>query len=294
MGINVTLEKLYDKFLKESNSEEITVDNVDLMGINYSVSANEYDFKIYYYPFNCIGCTSQADNAIIKYTERKGMNRFYWKVQDTKSIRDYICLYNRTDVNVCELIKEISIQYPFVDLEEIKKLSKMKITNADNSNYSSLYILGFKNSTILGGQTVGIEWITRKCPDPDDIGYNYNYDDNYFDSFLVKHNNKYFLDIRKKISLLNNSNLHYWVFAIDYAKDKSKYKIYLKGDECRTLAPGTNILKSIFPEINIKVIEEIDNFSKKHTELFLYGFAVCVDTEEKWSVNFYFKPSLAR
>lgn len=285
------LDLLYDKYINKERID-ITSETVDFIGINYAINTNNYTFKTYYFPNSCINSSPKTSNSIISYTTNNKMNRFYWQVRDSLVIREYISLFNRTNINICNLINFMAQRYTFINenLSEINELSKMNITNNTNYNYSSLYIIGFKESfNEEDSEVVGIEWLTRKCPDPDDIGYEYFYDDKYFANYLKKLNIKAFLFILDKLSVFINNDLHFWVFAIDYSKKKKKYKIYLKGQSCKSLMPGNEILKNLFPDIYANIIAELDQFYIIHKELYLYGFALCIDTNENWSVNFYFK-----
>jgi hypothetical protein len=294
MENNNTMNCLYRKYIAEEHIN-ITKDTVDFIGVNYDIYKSHYSFKTYYFPLSCIEFPPKTNNPVIEYVQKYNMNRFYWKVRDSSNLREYISLFNRTDVNYYKLIAYISNCYPFIksNLHEIETISEMKISNnIKNYNYSSLFLLGFKKTTNEhNNEVVGFEWLTRKCTDPDDIGYKYYYDDKYFFDYLKKIDIKEFLCIIDKLKLLRKKNLHFWVFAVDYSEKNKKYKIYIKGKGCKKMLIGSDILKILFPQTSEHIISELDIYCLSHTELYLYGFAICLDTNSRWSINYYFRPN---
>lgn len=289
-----TLDELYRSFIEERN-KRITADTVDFIGFNFNLSSNKYELKEYAFPISCLENTPQTNNFIINYANSRNMVRFFWTARgfnSDNSQRYYICLMNRNNNNVLDLLNQLGSEYPVIknNFTEIIKLSNMKICEDTLFQYSSFYLLAFKDSERFSSNTVGIEWLTRKCPDSDDIGFNYSYDDAYFSNYLEEIQINDFLKINDKLKPFVGVDLHYWFFAIDYSGTKKKYKIYLKGDRFSKLLPGIDVMKVLFPETKQRIIQEMDCFIQAHKDLVFYGIALCVDTEENWSINYYFKP----
>ena len=78
--------------------------------------------------------------------------------------------------------------------------------------------------------------------------------------------------------------------AIDfYPCSKKKYKLYFKGEDGYVdiwCATSFDFIDSIVIQNKLK---QIQAFAEAQKELFLYGFAVCLDTCNNWTINYYFK-----
>jgi len=281
------LESKYNNHIRKEKIK-ISNDTIDFIGINIDIETEKYCVKTYYAPISCLKYSPNMTNKILSYTTKNEMNRFFWIVRDEIRIREYIALKNRTNRNMSGLY-ELLEQYSYIkkNISEIKRMSEMKFTDKSNNKYASLYILGIKGEK--EEMIINFEWFTRKCPDPDDAGYMYKYDDIYFLDYLDKIDiHEYNILSKMARKLLSIYNLHLWCFASDYFPDMNvKHKIYFKG-ELENISfkeicevTGNNVKESI--------INELDGFKKYHNELKLYGFAFCMDSNGKFSINSYYR-----
>ncbi len=287
------MKKMENKYNEHIKKEKIRLSSntIDFMGINIDLETGDYGVKTYYSPVSCMQYTPKITNEILTYTTKNNMNRFFWLVRDEWQIREYIALKNRTNKKM-EGLYELLKRYNYINenIVEIKRMSEMKFTDKEDSKYSSLYILGLKGDKEK--KIINFEWFTRKCPDPDDVGYMYKYDDEYFLNYLATINIIGYNILAKMAQRLlfyyASINMHLWCFASDYFSDNNvKHKIYFKGNfeniTFRKIIEVANL------PIKDYIVSEVDEFIQCHTELILYGFAICVNSKEHFSINCYFR-----
>jgi len=207
---------LYHEFLSKETIN-INADTIDFIGLNIDVATGEFDFKTYYAPADCYSTAPKKEHPIIELTTKREMTRFIWKVRDSRGLRSYAALTNRTDANMNALFNALTERYPHIRNNEsiILSMSKMKITDAPNQTYASAYIFGFKDVDSTS-EVVNIEWMTRKCPDANDVGYEYEYNDTYFLNFIRSQKIRE-LDILVDYSCNASSRPQKWVQPLSLA-----------------------------------------------------------------------------
>jgi len=286
------LEELYHKFI----SDEIAINHmIDFIGINIDAITGDLDFKIYYAPIGFNSPISKRKHPIIEFNQKKEMVRCITEARDLNGLRSYVILKNRTDPNMNALFTELMNRYPHIrnNEHEIRSISQMKVTNEPNHKFGSLHILGFKSSNSLS-DIVSVQWLTRKYPDTNHPGRQYKFNDAYFLDFVKAQRIRKFdilMDYAYKgwLNTLENPTLHLWLIAVDfYPCGKRKYKLYFKDESRKVNIPCSTLLESIGNTAISDRLKQLQTFTKAHKELNLYGFAICLDTDNKLTINYYF------
>ena len=293
IDISNNLNEIYLRHIEKETSC-LSRETIDFMGINFDLSTKSFSMKTYYMPSDDFENTAtKVHNAVIEYAIQKGICRFVWDVRDETSVRNYFAVVHRCRENMVKLFRETARAYPFITKykDEIVKLSQYDIRSTFSTpNVSPAYILGFKDRS--GDSVVNIEWVTRKCPDPDDIGYEYYYDDSYFLNFIKSTQIDELVRLSDKIAGLikcSKADIHLWFFAADYAKETVKYKIYVKGEGCKRLLMSDLLVDLLDVQVDEASTKYAKEFCDTHSELYLHGFALCLDISNHWSINCYYK-----
>lgn len=294
MGEDVYLEKLYRRVMTE-DAEIITPKNVDFVGININPRNGTYEFKRYDPP-EVLPFTFVRGETVVEQAMEMGIVRCICRVNGTSGARTYFSLKNRTDQNMERLIRLLADRYAHIrnNVAEIELLSAMKVTDAKTSSYESMHMLGIKSASQMDG-IVGVEWMLRKLPDPDAPGACYRFDDAYFVSYIDNvggasfRNLLYYIQKEKLISTCDDGlGLHLWLAAVDYYPDGSKkYKLYMKGEGLLDISKVSKSFCNICPSVE-PYVSSVLRFLRSHTDLELYGFAICIDTNQCLSFNYYF------
>lgn len=282
--------KLLDDFIKLHN-QDFELRCVDYLGINISSVLNgEMTFKIYY----SNKASRQGTHPLIKFLEKNGMIRYVTMVHDRKNqsrARYDVGLRNRSDKNMQAVFEWLSKNTKMFEQysSEILKLSQMKITGKEGYNSAGLYFLGFisENDEI---KTLKCHYFNRMCENPDILHKNIKYADEYYLSFLGKSEVGYF-DYLSALAgeILKHCGGHLWMTGADYeSNDQVKYKIYIKNP--KVLYEG--LLETFSNPQFVTLVENIisvKQWDDEHQEFICEGFAVCKNSEDDISINFYFK-----
>lgn len=283
--INELYQKTLDKYFEKFSEEDI-----DFIGLN--VSANgDIEFKVYPIP----------DDNIYKDFVKSGVEKFllYNDLCRCKCFayslfgeRSYVAIKDKSKENIEKLFEELSNHHSYINknIDEIKKISLMKVSDDSEYCFSSLHMIGEK-SMKNDNNILNIEWITRKMPDPNNPNFDYKYDDvyylNYLDSLDIKLLSCLCDFVRNNFfDYITNGKLHVWLVAVDYySNDEKKYKIYLKCDS-KFKFRMDDIISNIVSDKK-EVLKQINEFLNIHNELSMYGFAIGIDSNNSISLNCY-------
>lgn len=285
------IENVYQNF-KEANVTCQSDLCVEYIGVNFSedVTINPV-FKVYYKTRKSLEYIS----PIILPLKDSDMIRVLNRIDDNinKGVRYEIGLKNRTNKNMMSLYDYLYEIMPNLKMyrAEIRRFEAIRCSDLADFRYSSLYFVGIIGENNCGNEfvkAIKLHYLLRKCLDPEKIGKDYVVDNKVWLDTLV------LLGISeiKQISLLIEELLRYddaelWIVAVDYYHTIVKYKIYLKKIQ------NSLILRMIrlFEDngyVNLAMqIRAYLEWSEFHSELCVYGIAICLDNNGVWSVNFY-------
>lgn len=283
--INELYQKTLDKY-----SEKFSKKDIDFIGLNISQNG-DIEFKIYPIPDNNVNINFEK-SGVEKFLLHNDLCRCKCFAYSLFGERSYVAIKNKSKESIEKLFEELSNRYSYTNknIDEIKKISLMNVSDDSEQCFSSLHMIGEK-STMSDNNILNIEWITRKMPDPNNPNFDYKYDDVYYLNYLDSLNIKllsclcnfvrnYFFDY------ITNGKLHVWLVAVDYySNEEKKYKIYLKCDSDFKMSFDCIISKVIFDKEELS--KQIDEFFTIHNELYLYGFAIGIDYYKNFSLNFY-------
>lgn len=283
-----------EKLTSFTNKHNLFIDRekCDFIGVNADLLTGDFSIKYYKAPVSCLNVEPRVKSELMNYIIEQGMARFYWNVIDESGVlREYMAMINRSDEKMTGLFTRLENDYSTETISEIKTLSKMHFTDRHESIYSSLYIIGTKGED---GRTLNLEWFTRNCPDPDDVGYNYSYDDDYYLNYINAMGQKGFenlIDIsRELLDDCRMQELHLWTIAADYSDNgTNKYKIYFKGNGCNNINFVKMDSNLTVYHIREEILSELEGFRKLHSDLVMHGFALSRDSKERYGLNIYFK-----
>lgn len=285
--ITSKIEVLYNKFLL-NNKIEYDISNIDFLGLNIFQQSQEFpvEFKAYYQPQDIIKIKSE-DTEVIRFLYENNMIKFRCPVRGTQINRSYVVLKNLSNLNLKNFKNKLLEIFPEFEkkLEEIPAIMPEK-----NKQHLPIHILGIKSNRQYG-EALNLEWMLRDYLDYEANKYKYNdeYYINYIESLKSKEFN-YLITFIKKMygDVIESGRMHLWLMAIDYfTNDISKYKLYLKIDEYNLKIP--NLVRKYFEDTNYtNIIISVNEFIKMHSELKLYGVAICIDTNSMKSINMYF------
>ena len=283
----IKLEQIYNKLLNDNGIEK-DISNIDSLGINVSEYQNDFPFelKVYYQPEEDIE-KKENDPELIQFVFDKKMVKYRCVVKGTELQRNYVVLDNQTYLNMKGFSEKIKKIFPDLQ-EDIGKIPAL--IPEKEKKYLPIHILGVKNNNKYG-TAINMEWLLRDYLDDERKIYVYN--DRYYKDYILNLESPQFSELINFIQedygdAINLGKMHLWLMAIDYFPDyKSKYKIYLKMDEYN-LSILRLVRKYFGSQYGFSLSDSIDEFIKRHSELKLYGFAICVDDKGKKSINMYF------
>ncbi len=286
-NMTIKLEQLYNKLLNDNNIE-LDISNIDSLGLNVFEHQKDFPFelKVYYQPEENVEKISE-DPELIQFVFDKNMVKYRCTVKGTQLQRNYVVLENQTYLNMNKFSEKLNNLFPGLKKEigEIPALIPEKDTK-----YLPIHILGVKTNEKYG-TALNMEWLLRDYLD--DEGRIYKYNDSYYIDYILNLKSKRFCDLINFVQKMygdqiNLGKMHLWLMAIDYFPNyKSKYKIYLKIDGYNLSIPY--LVKKYFESQCGSILSNlIDEFIKQHLELKLYGFAICIDSDDKKSINMYF------
>ena len=284
-----SLEEIYQHFYS-ANTELQDFLEVDFLGVNFSV--DELVFKIYFttevsreqgyeyfYPLynrNMIGALNMVKDTV-----------------NVGKIRFEAGLVNRTNDNMRFLYEWLGKIYPRLKSysHQINEFSKLKCSTDIDYQLATMYFLGLiadKNVT-HEVEAVKLHYILRMCPDTNHIGRNCHTDNDSVLSVIKTMD----IPIMQRLGnfaerCLNDADAEMWIAAVDFYEHKpDKYKLYFK-------SVGKNIYSSLYRQLihegqeklAVKVTE-FQQWINIHTELKVYGLAVCCSENGLWSLNFY-------
>jgi|GEM_PF-5844829 hypothetical protein len=265
--------------------------NVSYYGINlYSDGTylfKKYSKKIEYK--NIKDVPQEVKEVFLKYgdkyiqidlNKKRSFDRYQFLIKNRNNVSDiFNYINNLTDKKKIFFDKSKVLSY----LENVKKES--------NDSKYSFYSLGFLYQK-KKLETIKLYFKTRT----ENVDGTFFYDKLYyncikkeFDDFLNKSE-----DIIVK-KYLKNEFVNIYIYAIDYYKTYTKYKIYFKTKDRKPIF--WNYFKNfIVNETELIITEEQNNYVKKHIEKHgleeaLEGFAYCIDSNKKRSLNLYFNPN---
>lgn len=283
------VDKLYLHTL-EQFSDRINPYNIDFIGLNINV-AGQIECKIYPTPEPIIDERDQL-SAIEGYVLQNNLLKCKCCAYSLSGERSYLALKNKSKNNIQALFEELENRYPYIskNLDEIKKISLLKVSDSPELCYSSLHMIGDK--TLCGEKhIINVEWITRAMSDVNNPSENYEYKDQlYLDyleslnieslSYLCSLTHKYFFEN------IQNEELHLWLVACDYyPMGEKKYKLYFKGKPT-ILHDMKGLFSNIAPD-RTKAIDQVYNFLLSNENLSLYGFAIGINANNVLSFNYY-------
>lgn len=280
------LEQLYNKLL-DDNEIEIDISNIDSLGVNVSEQQEDFPFelKVYYQPEENIE-KRVDDPELIQFAFDNNMVKYRCTVKGTQLQRNYVVLKNQAYSNMSMFSEKLQQLFPNIRREvgEIPALVPEK-----NKKYLPIHILGVKQNE--RGTALNIEWLLRDYLDNEDITYEYN--DSYYTDYILNLKSPQFNSLMRFVQemygdAIDLGKMHLWFIAVDYFPGyKSKFKLYLKMDEYDVSIPDI-VSEYIGGQNGLVLSNSIGEFIQRHLELKLYGFAICIDTDGKKTINLYF------
>lgn len=287
------LEEKYQKFLEQFDRETLK-DKTEYVGINVSLKEGgpKVDYKIYYNT----KASLDEHHPVVDHLKDRQMLRAVTRIHDTvfgPCERFDLGLAKRTPENMSYFLNYMAEKSSVMreNLEEIKKLNQMKISNRPEDAQAALYFFGFleEQGKI---EAVKTHFLTRFCADVDRIDTEDRYEDEYYLEFLESTELPAFQELVPLIrGIRRKCQAHLWMVGVDYFEAlPTKYKIYikLKGLD------GYMALREAIKEAGIEqsdkwteLLEELECWQGGHEELLMDGVAICVDTKGHRSLNFY-------
>ena len=283
-------EQDYIRFIQKQK-RILNKNEIDYFGINITNDFQDSsEFKIYYTD------TSSRDEThpLIEMLEGYNMIRYLTKVKENQKkqadLRFDIGIKNRTNSNMEKVFSWLEENVVFFQdhRSEIIELAKMKMTNKDNFDYSSLYFIGFLSSH-SEIKVLKFHFYNRICENPDDLYDNCFFDDTYYLNYLKESGYGSFTAIAQLVVMvLRVCGGHLWMTGIDCDKTGiRKYKIYIKQPE--NLYDG---LEEAFMNEKYRGlknwIKTLRVWNEHYPYFFCEGFAICIDNESELSINFYY------
>lgn len=286
---SISIEIAYQKFYSE-NPELQDFQAADFLGINFSEDG--LVFKIYF----TTEVSKEQRNEYFSPLHNRNMIGALNMVKDTVNIgkiRFEAGLINRTNDNMLFLYEWLENIYPRLKTcsNQIKEFNRLKCSADIDYQLAAMYFLGIiadKNIT-HEIEAVKFHYILRMCPDTNHVGRNCHIDNDSILSVIKTMN----IPIMQRLGFfaekcLNDADAEMWIAAVDFYSHKpDKYKLYFK-------SVGKNIYSSLYRQLidegqetlALKVAE-FQQWINIHSELKVYGFAVCCSEDEKWSLNVY-------
>jgi len=282
LNLNNEIDNKIFSLYKHETLKVLSTDKVDYFGINISSEQkSDYKFKIYYQDeySRFLYKNSKNKNPLLEFLFKNDMISFLTVLHNENN--DFN-LYdarvgNRTNENMEKFFEYMdkNIKIFNKNKNEILKISKMKSTSKENHDYYSLYFMAYVNNIL-------------KC--------------HWFNNTRKKHeSNEYYLDflnnlkikefcilskVIKKIISVNKGRL--LMEGIDYSENgPEKHKIYIRNSKNKRKLDG--ILRVISNPILKEKIKKISDWNNMHKNLYCDGFALCIDKNNIYTINFYFR-----
>lgn len=287
------IETSYRNFT-ESYLHNLHPSEIEYIGINFHEQANDPPiFKCYYSTKYSI----QYDNEILRPFRKRDMIHSLNLIRDTKysnTLRFEIGLYNRNNKNMKWLYEWI--EHSFVlspqQRDTLNHMAKWKCCSLSTHQFAALYYLGLITNTPTHFPLKAIKphYILRTCENPNKIGKNYCVNLESILQFLKTTKIPALINLVDALSPIANDKNELWIVAMDFFSDPSittKYKIYLK-DKGGTLL--SELERVILSYKLYSLAEQLATFATwldKHETLKIYGVAVCLTEDGKWSINCY-------
>lgn len=285
------IEKNYQTFLKRKVND-LNQSEVDFIGINFEEVRELPVFKCYY--------TAKRDvsNRPVILTEfyEKNMIHALNLVRDTVNadkLRCEIGLANRNNVNMEWLYKWISSSFELTKKQKnyLQSMKALLCSSLEEYSLAALYFLGFIKDEASEEklEAVKMHYILRMCRNPEQIGRNYEIDKESVFQILNKGDMPEFQQLSSLAErLLEETNSELWIAAMDFFASKpSKYKIYVKVKQTDFCLQCIRIFQDCGMENMARKVTLYRQWITRHPELKLYGAAICLTEDGKWSINFY-------
>ena len=288
------LELAYQRF-QEENKECQSPTEIEYLGLNfYEDSSISPVFKLYYTTTKSIENVSPLLNPLFSRSMIHALN----KINDNSNAgcdRYEVGLKNRTNQNIEFVFHYLHWMMPELaeHRTELEALSRIKCTDLKNYIYAALYFVGMivnvTNQPFPDTKAIKLHYLLRKCADPDKIGKNYIVNNQYYLKLLSTLKIPEFQKLSSFMDeLLKASHAELWMAAVDYYKyGISKYKIYLKNFSPQIY---TAIIKQFYDLGYSHLANQVGVYVQwinHHPEKERYGIAVCLDSDDHWSINFY-------
>jgi len=281
MNIQKGFEKIYANGLKNFPNMEI-----DYWGVNI-YSDKKFECKLYE---NNTNVESDSIGFIDKIRSCGVISRISYieNSAHTNTFRVDISLKNRTEHNMISLYDTLKSETALIEnnMDEILKLSLMKVSKQPELKYASMYFVGFLYRNAV--KAVKFHFITRN------IDKNI-FDNEYYLDYLSNVNIKEIEICRKYIqSYLERSGGNMWMTGVDYFDSaKTKYKVFIKDVSLEVLKyinEDIDLLKKVSNDSKERMHHEIEMFRRYlsiNNNIHFSGIAVCCDSDENISFNFY-------
>lgn len=270
---------------------------VEFFGLNLSGEPQApCTFKLYYNTAQSLNFT----HPFIRELRERGMVRSLNHILDSTNI-DYtryeIGLARRTNDNMNWLLTRLAQIFPIAPSSKmaqvIDALSILRITDDEDYQKAALYYLGFIEQKFNVKKpyisTLKLHYLLRHCQDPNKIGKNFTVNNTFSLNQLQLsglHTFKQLVDIVQPLVTL--PGVEVWMAAIDFFKDKRrKYKIYLKNYALHGYKTLSQSLAGYGSPILAEHVLGYEKWVTAHPELEQYGLAICLDSTQKLTVNFY-------
>ena len=290
-----SIENQYCAFCKQHNYDAAN-NTVEYLGFNLSGELfAPHIFKLYY-------TTAQSlrySHPFVEELRKRDMIRALNHISDSINIdcnRYEIGLAHRTNENMDWLFTRLAQIFPVgIDgvYHVVEALSELRITDDANYCKAAMFFLGFIEQSPEGGMfrvdTLKLHYLLRRCLYPDRIGNNFTVDNvvslqqlesSKIDAFTQ------LVSVVRPITML--PGVEVWMAAIDFSLlAKQKYKIYLKGCSLHGYESLSKELAHCGSRLLAQQVLGYERWAAMHPELEQYGLAVCLDSSQQMTVNFY-------
>lgn len=269
--------------------ENINFESTDFFGINIDTDAEkDFAFKIYYKnTYSKELYEKNPDSPLLNWLYERDMIRFLTIVHDQnndKLTRCDIGLKRRNNTNMKELFEWLNNNVSFFKKykKEIVEFSKMKNTHAEDSEFNSLYFLGYVTDENYEIKTLKCHWFNRITEGNKDI-----FCDKHYLEYLQNCDIKEFKELVPYAkTILQNCDTHLWMEGIDYNENYSqKHKIYFQFPQ----NTYNGLIKTFENEILTEKLEKIRTWNEIHKEFSCDGFAIGKTHDGTMTLNLYFQ-----
>ncbi|MDO5137782.1 MAG: hypothetical protein Q4D71_04900 [Oscillospiraceae bacterium] len=287
------IETSYRNFIEDA-LQGTHPSQVEYFGINFHEQRGTSPiFKCYYSTEKSLQDADEILQPFFKRDMIHALNR----IKDTHhsgKFRYEIGLRNRNDENMLWMYKWIRQSFALSQRQQIE-LEQMKQWTCCSQNtyrYAALYYLGFitNEQRCFPLEAIKPHYILRTCEDPEKIGKNYSVDTKRIIEFLKALEIPAFTTLAGILSPIVGEDNELWMAAMDFFARPStttKYKIYLKDRGGILLSALENIVLSLGLHVIAEQLAAFATWLDGNEELELYGVAMCLTEDGKWSVNCY-------